>query len=314
MPDTVLRHTFRAMGSNVHVEIVGGAAGHLSLARDRLAFLEARWSRFRPHSDITRLNEAQGEPAVVDQSTLDLLEAMVRGFTLTDGSFDPTLLAPLVRLGYAASVHDSSAVTTLAQGVQKRGFIRGMAIDVGASTARLPPGTAIDPGAIGKGLAADKVAEQLLTEGVRGALVSVGGDVRVVGEGPFDGAWRVHVDAALEPEADVLPVMLRSGALGSTGTLRRTWSTADGQPAHHLLDPDTCAPLPGGFGAPAHATVLAPTAVDAEVQATMAIVRGAPSALPRLQDSGLGARIVYGSGRAYTNAAWESVTSSDPVG
>jgi hypothetical protein len=45
--------------------------------------------------------------------------------------------------------------------------------------------------------------------------------------------------------------------------------------------------------------------MHAEVHATMAMVRGASSALPRLQLDGLGGRLVYGSGQSYTNAAWD---------
>lgn len=301
------------MGSNVVVEVAGGAVGHLSLARDRLAFLEARWSRFRPHSDISRLNAAQGESIVVDLSTITLLDAMVQGFTLTDGSFDPTLLVPIVRLGYAASVHDPSAVTELPRGVQPRGFVRGLVVDANEQTVRLPPGTALDAGAIGKGLAADMVAEMLLDTGATGAMVNVGGDVRVIGEGPYDGAWRVAVDAALQPNIDVMVLELRSGGLGSSGALRRSWLTPEGLPAHHLLDPASGEPLPGGFEAPVHATVLAGSAMHAEVHATMALVRGAATALPRLQQDGLGARLVYGSGQSYTNTAWDLTVGQSTI-
>jgi thiamine biosynthesis lipoprotein len=312
MDATVLRDQFRGMGSNVVVEVVDGTPGHLALARDRLAFLEARWSRFRASSDLSRLNAAQGDPVVVDQSTIELLEAMVHGYTLTDGSFDPTLLAPLVRLGYATSVHDPSAVTELPIGVQRRGHIRGLVVDLNEMTVRLPPGTAVDAGGIGKGLAADMVAGLLIANGAGGVMVDVGGDVRVMGDGPCDGQWRVAVDAPFEPEQAAMHVLITRGALGSSGTLRRSWVNHDGQSAHHLLDPDSVAPTPSGFDAPVHATVLAATAAEAEMHATMAIVRGAHSALPRLQAAGLSARVVYGSGRAFTNAAWESLTTADP--
>jgi len=302
------------MGSTVVVEITDGTPGHLMLARDRLSFLEARWSRFRLHSDLSRLNAAQGEPTVVDPATLTLLEAMVRAYIVTDGSFDPTLLSPLVRLGYAASVHDGSAVTELPPGAQHRGFIKGLGIDVDALTASLPPGTMVDAGGIGKGLAADMVAELLIANGVGGAMVCVGGDVRVIGESPDPEGWRVPVDTAFDPEEHVDTIVLASGALGSSGTLRRSWMNPDGTFAHHVLDPANGQPLPGGFDSPVHAIVLAATAVEAEMQATMAIVRGAPSALPRLQAEGLAARLVYGTGRAYTNAAWESVVGSEQQG
>lgn len=311
MTDTVLRDTFRAMGSAVEVEVVDGTPGHLALARDRLAFLEACWSRFRAHSDISRLNAAQGEPVVVERYTLDLLEAMVHGYTITDGAFDPTMLAPLVTLGYAASWHDSSAITDLPLGVQPRGPVRGMTVDANASTARLPPGTAIDPGGIGKGMAADIVAELLIANDAAGAMVSVGGDVRVIGEGPFGGAWLVGVDDAFLPETEAMKVPMRSGGLGSTGALRRSWLTPEGVRAHHLLDPTHCRPLPAGFDTPVHATVLAAKAVWAEVHATMVMVLGAPNSFGRLDDIGLGARAVYGSGQAFTNAAWDNFNPRD---
>lgn len=301
------------MGSNVVVVVHGGVHGHLALARDRLAFLEARWSRFREHSDLSRLNAGNGQPVVVDPCTIELLEAMVHAHLLTDGSFDPTLLEPLVRLGYAASVHDPALVSELPPGVQTRGAIRGLVINVDESTARLPPGTAVDAGGLGKGLAADVVAELLLAHGVDGAMVDVGGDIRVVGDGPFDGHWLVAIDGPFDPEQPSLGLMVDGGGVGTSGTLRRSWITADGTPAHHVLDPTFATPTPGGFDAPVHATVLAPTAKEAEMHSTAALVRGPASALPSLQMDGRAARIVDGSGRAHTNALWDRVVVTDDL-
>lgn len=309
----MLREQFRGMGSRVTVEVHGGSRGHLSLARDRVAFLEARWSRFRPSSDISALNRANGEPVVVDPSTIELLEVMMRAHLLTDGSYDPTLLAPIVQLGYAASVHDPANVTELPPGAQPRGHIRGLSVDVGEQWARLPSGTMVDAGGIGKGLAADIVAALLMANDATGVMVDIGGDARVMGDGPHDGRWRVPVDAAFEPEVTRLGVMVKAGGVGTSGTLRRSWLSPDGEPAHHVLDPRTGRPTPGGFDAPVHATVLAPTAVDAEMHATMALVRGAQHALPALQSEGHPARIVYGSGASFNNLAWESVPTVDPT-
>jgi thiamine biosynthesis lipoprotein len=306
MSATVLRDHFRGMGCAVELELVGGSVGHLALARDRLAFLEACWSRFMAHSDVSRLNAAQGEPLVVNPATILLLEAMSVGYTATDGAFDPTLLAPLVSLGYDSSWHDPSARTPLPEGVQPRGFIRGLSVDVNNHIAQLPPGTAVDAGGIGKGLAADMVAEMLIDDGVLGALVSVGGDVRVMGEGPFDGGWMVGVDDAFQPDIVAIDVPVVDGGLASSGHLRRAWVTTDGRAAHHLLDPSTRVPLAGGFDAPVHATVLADCAAWAEVMATLVMVRGSHNTFRRLDEQGVGARVVHGSGQAYTNTSWDT--------
>ena len=55
---------FRAMGSDVHV-LVNGPAGLLQVARHRIQELERRWSRFRPDSEISRLNALAGAPMAV---------------------------------------------------------------------------------------------------------------------------------------------------------------------------------------------------------------------------------------------------------
>ena len=132
--------------------MVAGDVSLLAEARRLIEHLERCWSRFLPASDLSRLNAARGAAVAVDPSTIVLLEAMVHGFIATDGAFDPTLLAPLVGLGYAASWHDSSAVTSVPAGSTLSGRIDEVAVDVAASVAQLPVGTIVDAGGIGKGL------------------------------------------------------------------------------------------------------------------------------------------------------------------
>jgi thiamine biosynthesis lipoprotein ApbE len=95
-----------------------------------------------------------------------------------------------------------------------------------------------------------------------------------------------------------------AGGLASTGRLRRAWITRGGTHAHELLDPTTRSPLSTDYEAPAHATVLAATAMWAEVHATLVMVRGAVNTFHRLAEDGLGARVVDGSGQTFLNAAW----------
>jgi thiamine biosynthesis lipoprotein len=168
----------------------------------------------------------------------------------------------------------------------------------------MPPGTAIDAGGIGAGLAADMVVEMLLADGVAGAMVAVGGDVRVAGEGPIDGDWVIAVADAFRPERAATHVTLSDGGVATSSTRTQAWQSSDGRPAHHLLDPIRCVPVDVGPDLPTQATVVAGSAMWADVHATMLIVRGPHAALPRLGDAGLGARIVDGGGRALTNRAW----------
>jgi thiamine biosynthesis lipoprotein len=119
----------------------------------------------------------------------------------------------------------------------------------------LPAGTRFDPGGIGKGLAADIVTEEMIAAGAAGALVSVGGDVRVRGESPTGTTWDLSIDDASREGVELLRLGLHDGALATSSRLQRSWRTRTGE-AHHLIDPST--------GSPATTPLVAVSAVASE--------------------------------------------------
>ena len=88
------------MGTDAHVVIVGGGVDLPDRAAARVADLEARWSRFLPDSEISRCNALSGRPVCVSEETVRLVACAVSGWRLTDGRFDPTVLAALRDAGY----------------------------------------------------------------------------------------------------------------------------------------------------------------------------------------------------------------------
>ena len=61
------------MGTTAHVIAVDGPAGLVDDAVAQLQALESRWSRFRPDSEISRLNERPGTPVLVSPTTFELI-------------------------------------------------------------------------------------------------------------------------------------------------------------------------------------------------------------------------------------------------
>src|SRR6266536_1230255 len=94
---------FRAMGSDVHVLVVGGRPRLLQVARERIEQLERRWSRFQPTSEISRLNALAGAPVHVSPATLGLVQRALDGASVTGGRYDPTVLGDVLRAGYDRS-------------------------------------------------------------------------------------------------------------------------------------------------------------------------------------------------------------------
>ena len=293
------------MGCSVDVVIVGGAPVLLELARTAIDHLEQCWSRFTPHSDISRLNHGAGSTTVhVDPATVGLLRAMVDGWRATAGAFDPTLLAPLVGLGYAASWHDPAAVTSVPDGARPRADLDQLRIDADRDLVSLPSGMCLDAGGIGKGLAADLVVGQLLDAGAAGASVSIGGDVAVRGTAPQDGGWLVGVADPVNDEREAGQLMLLAGGVATSGTLRRAWPDSNGVAAHHLLDPTTGRSIHHQREIVA-VTVIAGTAGWAEVWTKAAMVRGG-AALADLDQLGLGAQFTYADGTTAANRCWSA--------
>lgn len=267
----------------------------------RVHELEARWSRFSAASEVSRLNAATGTALAVGRDTVRLVEAMVRAWHATDGAFDPTLLSPLVGLGYAASRDDETKRTSLASGWNDRGPVAEILVDRAAGAVRLPRGTAIDPGGIGKGLAADLVADELIDAGAFGALVEIGGDLAVRGSSPSRTGWPVGV-ADPFGGAPAHLVELAAGAVATSSSRFRTWSVG-GRHRHHLLDPRTLQPTATDVVA---CTVIAGTAAWAEAFTKVAFVEGADVALDRYEQLGLAARVTTGDGRHHSSSGWEA--------
>jgi len=289
---------FRAMGTNVHLIVVGGDEELLERGRARLDDLERRWSRFIADSELSTLNAlaGSGEPVALTSVTFDLVTAALDAWRASGGVFDPTILPSLVAAGYDRSFDEGHGPTSLTGHVSRCSEI---VIDDAGHTVVLPAGCALDLGGIGKGRAADLVAADLLEEGADGVCINLGGDLRVAGVAPDDApAWAVAVDDPTTPAGthDLYVVGLADAALATSSTTRRRWESADGTTLHHLIDPRTGRPATTGI---ASVTVIASTAVAAELAAKVSLIEGAPSddALPML--------FVHEDGRQRMFAAFE---------
>ena len=311
--DHVFTADFRAMGCGVEVLVHGGGVELLDLARRRIEHFERCWTRFDASSDLCRINAAGGRDVVVDPSTVTLVQAMVRGWAATDGAFDPTLLAPLVGLGYVASWDDATRATPLAAATAARTLPTAVLVDEQASVVRAPAGIGLDAGGIGKGLAADLVAAELLAAGAVGALVSIGGDVCVQGLAPQVGGWSIGVADPRDDRIEQCRLRLAAGGVATSGTSQRAWITADGRAVHHLLDPATGEPpTHPAADAAVEATVVAGTAAWAEVWTKAVLVRGPHTVLPLLDGLGLAARAVLADGSEQCNDTWAAYLAADP--
>ena len=277
--------SFRVMGCAAYVVVHDGPPALLDVAEARLRELESLWSRFLPNSDITRANQAGGTPVAVHPDTLAIVARALEGWRQTGGRFDITSLPALVDAGYTHSVVDGTPAPRVT-GTQV-GQSPLVQVNYRAGTITVPATTAIDLGGIGKGFAADVVAEELVEAGAGGALVNLGGDIAVQGSPSNDQSWYFGVDdprTGAAPGTHVALLRIAAGGVATSGTTVRRWTTADGSTAHHVIDPRVLRPSNSDVRI---VTVVAADAATAEVFATAAMQLPAAEAMAMLDGVGL---------------------------
>jgi len=231
------------MGTEAHAVVVGGDVALLDRATNRLHDLEQRWSRFLPDSEISKCNALSGRCVEVSPETVRLVAHAAMGWKLTGGTFDPTVLSALCDAGYDRDFRSAIAHAAVLRPPASRPSpgCADITWDELECTVSLPAGVRFDPGGIGKGLAADIVTEELITCGAAGALIGVGGDIRVRGKPPTGTTWDLAIDDASRDDVELLRLGLRDGAIATSSRLQRRWQTRAGH-AHHLIDPRTGSP------------------------------------------------------------------------
>lgn len=278
--DGLLERRFQAMGTDVHVLAHGGSPDLLDVAERRIRDLERRWSRFLDTSEISALNRSPGRVVVVSSDTFDLVARAVTAWQMTGGRFDPTVGAALAAHGYDRDFADvAGVISTLPESVGPAPGPAGIDFVPAAHAIMLPVGVTVDPGGIGKGLAADLTSQLLVARGAAGALVNVGGDLRALGRPPSPDGWIVTVSDPIGAGRELLRLAMPEGAVATSSRLLRRWQTSTGQ-AHHLIDPRT--------GSPAVTDVVAVTVVAGEAwwaeALTKALFLTGPPGLGELDD------------------------------
>ncbi len=301
---------WQALGTTIVIQVRDRAAAAEARAtvEGELDAIDLACSRFRADSELAMLNACSGRSTTVGPLLLEALEQSLRAAELTGGDVDPTIGRALVLAGYdrdfqmlAAPGGQAAAQTAIPVVTARvREGWREVSIDREGSAVRTPAGVLLDVGAVAKAWAADRAAAAAAQSCGCGVLVSIGGDIATSGPAP-EGGWQVRVtdDHRSDSSAPGQTVSILSGGLATSSTSVRRWSHA-GRTMHHIIDPDTGAPVRGTWRT---VSVTAGSCTDANIASTAAMIRsgGAPEWLGEL---GLPARLVDERGEVTFVAGW----------
>lgn len=245
--------------------------------------LEVRLSVFNPQSDLSRLNASAGTGSVeVSTDTRAVLEMALQVGEESGGAFDVTV-GPLMALwGFRGGLTAPHIPTDM----EKEEALRKVGYHHLVMTGRLArldqPGVRLDAGGIGKGYAVDRCWDRLRQGGEDRFLMNLGGNMRACGQPTPERKWTVGVRHPFKEGSILGKIKLPSGLAVATSGHYERFVMRDGVRYSHIMDPRTGSPVRGMAGV----TVVAPTAVEADVMSTTLFVMGSEAGLAMLAKTG----------------------------
>jgi thiamine biosynthesis lipoprotein len=270
-----ISHQFYAMGSDCAAHLcmaptadIEGVAG---AAEAEVRRIEARYSRYRADSELTRINvaAAAGASIAVDAETAGLIAYAKACFSKTGGVFD--ISSGLLRAAWDFSIRrlpDQCHIDALLPriGLDQVGLTNGT---LNFSRA----GMELDFGGLGKEYAADRAAEVCIGLGARHGFIDLAGDVRVIGPQPDGTPWQIGIRHPRDPAIVAAQIELTEGAIATSGDYER-FIEVDGRRYCHILDPRTGWPAQGMCSV----TVIAECCLVAGSLSTAAMLKGSQGA------------------------------------
>ena len=238
----VTRWQGTALGAGASMTLAGigevEAAPVIKRVISEIDRLENIFSLYRAESDLGRLNRT-GRLSAPPPELLELLALCGSIHHQTGGAFDPTIQPLWVLHAQAAVMGRMPSDAEIARARARTGWA-GLRFDTDSITSTRP-GLSLTLNGIAQGYIADRIADQLRSEGMAGVLVDMG-EIHAVGARADGTPWRAGI---ANPEGGIRPdaVMLADRALATSAPYGTVLDRA-GQ-IGHIVDPRTG--RPGGL-------------------------------------------------------------------
>lgn len=271
------------MGSRFDITVVAKdsleANGYIDMAVNEIYRIERLISSWDVNSQTSEVNRNAGiKPVKVDEELFDLIQRAIGISKLTDGAFDISYASMDKIWKYDGSMTAMPSEESIANSVSKVGF-QNILLDKEQRTVFLKlEGMKIGFGAIGKGYAADKAKDLLMSNGVVSGIINASGDMNTWGKQPDGNEWKVAITNPLDKNKVFALLPITNGAVVTSGNYEK-YVNFNNVRYTHIIDPRTGYPATGIISV----TVFAPKAELADALATSVFVMGKEVGLNRIE-------------------------------
>ncbi len=268
-----ISHTEVVMGTVCTIQIFDSKdTSILDKAFDRLKDLENKVSINKEGTELDKVNEMSGKEAVVvGKDTFSIVESGLYYSKISNGNFDITI-GPIVKLWGIGS--ESARVPSEKEITEKKSLINYNDIVLNNEKNSIflkKPNMIIDLGGIAKGYAADEMKNLLADNGVKSAMINLGGNLYILGNKPNGNQWKIGIQNPNGNANDTVGnILVNDKSIVTSGTYER-FLEVDGKVYHHILDPKTGYPYESDL---LSATIISDTSLAGDGLSTSTFALG----------------------------------------
>lgn len=265
-PDPITKTSFK-LNTVVTVTIYDSSdVSLLDHALELCDYYENLFSRTRETSEIYQINQRTKNQ--LSPETEELLETALSYSRMSGGLFDPSI-------GPVSSLWDFHAeqpdVPENAKIQAALPLVNAEKVCISDHTVTMDEGMLLDLGAVSKGYIADRIKDYLVEQGVKSAVIDLGGNVLCIGNRPDGTPFRIGIRQPFEDTSTAAAVFsITDQSVVTSGIYERCF-TKDGILYHHLLDPGTGYPCENEL---ASVTIISDHSVDGDALSTCCFLMG----------------------------------------
>ncbi len=227
------------------------------------------FSNTNENSEISKINNAKGQTVEVSDDTISLLKTAIHYGDISNGTFDVTISPVSSLWDFQAEdpkVPDDADIQSALTHVNYKNIqINGNQVSLA------DPDAAIDLGGIAKGYIADQLKDYLKSEGIKHAMINLGGNVLAIGKKPDGSDYNIGIQKPFDSTGDpITSVKIADQSVVTSGDYQRYFKK-DGKIYHHILNTSTGYPYDNGLSS---VTIVTDSSVNADALSTTCFALG----------------------------------------